>query len=101
MVKFHQELLIYNWPGNARELRNEIEKGLILSQGKSFKLYIDDTSDGVEELHSFDAEIKRVIENALTQSNGKVQGHGGAAERLALKPQTLYSKMRKYGIASS
>jgi DNA-binding NtrC family response regulator len=32
------ELMNYEWPGNIRELRNVIERGLMLSQGKKIEL---------------------------------------------------------------
>jgi transcriptional regulator with GAF, ATPase, and Fis domain len=42
-------------------------------------------------------ELERsVIEQALSESGGRVGGHGGAAVRLGLRPTTLHSKLRKY-----
>ena len=100
---FTQQLLLHDWPGNARELRNELEKGMILSQGKNLKLYLgdDEIDEDIVESISFDAQVKRIIESALSQTKGKVQGDGGASDLLKLNPQTLYSKMRKYGIEKS
>ncbi len=37
---------------------------------------------------------------ALTQTNGKVSGAGGAAELLGIKPTTLASRLQKWGIDS-
>ena len=34
----------------------------------------------------------------IQMSGGKIYGPGGAAERLGLKPTTLYGKMRKHHI---
>ena len=39
---------------------------------------------------------RRHILNALEQSNWKVSGPGGAAERLNLNPSTLRSRMSKH-----
>ena len=38
---------------------------------------------------------------ALAASGGKVFGKDGAAERLGLKPTTLASRMKRYGIDKS
>ncbi len=38
---------------------------------------------------------------ALAASGGKVFGKDGAAERLGLKPTTLASRMKRYGIGKS
>ncbi len=38
------------------------------------------------------------IRRALTVSGGKVYGRGGAAELLGLKPTTLLSRIRAFGI---
>jgi len=42
--------------------------------------------------------VRVAIEEALRATRGKIQGAGGAALRLGLKPGTLQSKMRKLGI---
>ncbi len=41
---------------------------------------------------------RRMIEQALAASGGKVFGPGGAAERLGLKPTTLASRIKRHGI---
>ncbi|MCF8004848.1 MAG: hypothetical protein K9L32_11730, partial [Chromatiaceae bacterium] len=41
---------------------------------------------------------RRMIEQALAASQGKVSGPGGAAARLGLKPTTLASRIKRYGI---
>jgi transcriptional regulator with GAF, ATPase, and Fis domain len=49
------------------------------------------------------AELREVerqsIVAALTQSHGRVFGSGGAAERLAMKPTTLASRIKRLGIS--
>lgn len=97
---FNQQLISYDWPGNARELSNELEKAMILSQGKNLKLFLDDEDieETAAESLSFEDHVKSIIQNTLNLTEGRVHGSGGAAELLQLNPQTLYSKMRKYGI---
>jgi PAS domain S-box-containing protein len=41
---------------------------------------------------------RRMIEQALAASGGRVSGPGGAAERLGLKPTTLASRIKRHGI---
>jgi len=41
---------------------------------------------------------KAIIIQALERAKGKVSGSGGAAELLAIKPTTLSSRIKKYGI---
>lgn len=43
---------------------------------------------------------KHIIE-ALNQCNWKVNGRDGAAALLKMKPQTLYSKIRKMGVTKN
>ena len=95
---FEASILSYPWPGNGRELRNELEKALILCQGKELKFdrFEQETNSS---LLSFAEETKKIITRALKQCGGKVQGKGSASEILDLKPQTLYSKIRKYNIS--
>ncbi len=42
---------------------------------------------------------KRNIENALRHTRGKIAGAGGAAELLGVKPSTLRSRIKVYGIS--
>ncbi len=98
-------LMSYSWPGNVRELENIVERAMIVSRADT--LNIDATwlsrSSSVQEptaaLRSF-AETERVaILDALRACGGKIYGEGGAAQRLGLKPTTLYGKMRKHKIS--
>lgn len=47
---------------------------------------------------SFQVGEKRMIEDALAASNGKIEGKNSAAESLGLKGTTLRAKMRRLGI---
>ena len=106
-------LLAYDWPGNARELQNVIERSAILSrEGKlSFNLPVpadfelaagpkstaDLPGDGgafltaAEMLELEEENIRR----ALKAANGRVSGRNGAAELLQMKTTTLYSRLKK------
>lgn len=96
-------LLAYHWPGNIRELRNVIERAVILAQGPVLR--IEPPSSGTTPAPSVPtglaplAEIERShILRVLEATGWRVRGQGGAAELLGLKPSTLESRMLKLGI---
>ncbi len=110
------QLQNYDWPGNIRELRNVIEHAVIVSRGRELRFDLPDIS--IEKtlplVHSFAQSVKRSREiltyedlrklekenilNALHQTNWKVSGPGGAAELLGVKPTTLASQIKAFGI---
>ena len=92
----------YSWPGNIRELRNVLERSVILTAGH--RLHIPrDAFDGeapfVAPVASMAEAERRHILEALRTSNGVVGGPKGAAAMLGLKRSTLQSRMVKLGIA--
>jgi transcriptional regulator with PAS, ATPase and Fis domain len=96
--------LAYHWPGNIRELANVIERALILSPGST--LIVDETlgasaplGPGLPSGQPLE-EIERAhILAVLEACQWRIKGAGQAAERLGLHPSTLYSRMKKLGIA--
>jgi transcriptional regulator with GAF, ATPase, and Fis domain len=101
-------LTTYEWPGNIRELKNVIERAMILSPGSALELgewfaggnELKGTPTQVHEQNGESIEeIERAhIEKVLKACDWKVTGKGGAAERLGLKRTTLQSRMKKLGI---
>ena len=103
-------LMAYDWPGNARELENVIERAVILSQGGrlNFELPTDTPRiaviDDVPETQKIETEAemrereRANIIAAVEAAGGRVSGEGGAAERLEMKPTTLYSRLRRLGL---
>ena len=105
-------LRAYNWPGNVRELENLLERGLILSRGSAqdsqlslgdfdhaaavFASPNDQSSSGA--MMPLDESVIQHIKRALEMCKGKIYGPDGAARLLKINPNTLRSKMRKYGI---
>ena len=106
----------YGWPGNIRELKNVIERAVILSQGKVLRLDLAmaDILDAGPERSSADAVVaanrvmtdaeirqmeRRNMIEALTLANWKVSGPAGAAELVGVKPTTFTDRMKKHGIA--
>ncbi|WAC12463.1 sigma-54-dependent transcriptional regulator [Dyadobacter pollutisoli] len=102
-----KKLLTYSWPGNIRELENVIERHIIINSSgfiSSIDLPEDETAGSqklgdVSKIQSLAENEKQYILAALTKSNGKISGKGGAAEILNLPAATLVSKMKKLGIS--
>ncbi len=46
----------------------------------------------------FDDQVADILRRAMKKTNGRVYGESGAAQLLGLKPTTLQSKLKKYGI---
>jgi formate hydrogenlyase transcriptional activator len=90
----------HDWPGNVRELQNVIERAVIVSDGA--ELEVDPawlvSAAPAETARTWAEQEKARILAALRAANGRVYGPGGAAQRLGLKPTTLYGKMRKHGL---
>ena len=105
----------YDWPGNIRELKNVIERAVILSQGDTLRLDLRTAPASVtpapvqEPVMSVtgrpfltEEEMKeqqrRNLVIALEYAGWRIAGAGGAAELLGLKPSTLTDRMRSMGI---
>jgi formate hydrogenlyase transcriptional activator len=93
----------YHWPGNIRELRNVIERAMILSQGP--KLYIKLGRTALRPVAvnamagSLDEAEVTIIRQAVEQCNWRIRGTNGAAALLNMKPTTLESRIKKLGLA--
>ena len=91
----------YSWPGNIRELRNVLERSVILTGGRRLHIPRDafdgDGGMGAAVVSMADAERRHILE-VLRSTNGVVGGAHGAAALLGLKRSTLQSRMAKLGI---
>jgi transcriptional regulator with GAF, ATPase, and Fis domain len=108
----------YDWPGNIRELKNVIERAVILSPTDGLRLDLSlpksaSSGRGVEALppvtvatseRNFvtDDEMKLQqrdnMRRALEYAAWRISGKNGAAELLALRPSTLTDRMHAYGL---
>jgi formate hydrogenlyase transcriptional activator len=101
-VEVMETLVNYSWPGNIRELRNIVERSVILTSGKRLTIPKDDLHEARSTAPSSvvtmdDAERSHIL-HALDTSNWVVGGPGGAAMMLGMKRSTLQSRMQKLGI---
>jgi len=100
-------LIAYDWPGNARELRNVVERAVILSErdiitGSDLpeKVGMKVGSAGGEGADStlkslMNEHEKEMIRNALKKHDGNKEAVGRA---LGIDLATLYRKINKYKI---
>jgi transcriptional regulator with GAF, ATPase, and Fis domain len=97
-----ESILNYPWPGNIRELKNVVERAVLLSGGThlEFDLSIRNASpstDLISDLPTLNELQRRYIRHVLDHTNGKVSGSGGACEILGVKRPSFYSKMNALG----
>ena len=98
-----QSLCNYDWPGNIRELRNVIERAVILANTPMLKVDVPTHQVTTANLLQNDSVLLKDVERAhilqiLEACGWRVSGQNGAALRLGLKPSTLESRMNKLGI---
>ena len=94
----------YRWPGNIRELKNILERAVLLSGDNQMELNLPAEVQGKED-HPFadspslEEVQRRYIHDVLKRTGGRIAGPGGAAEILGMKRTTLYSRMRALGMS--
>ncbi|MGH7243594.1 MAG: sigma 54-interacting transcriptional regulator [Phycisphaerales bacterium] len=93
----------YAWPGNIRELRNVLERGVILCDGRSLhigaaELRTSEAAPGSTSHLSLDDMERQHIAEVLKQTSGAIAGPGGAAKILGVPPSTLRSRMARLGL---
>jgi transcriptional regulator with PAS, ATPase and Fis domain len=103
----------YNWPGNVREMRNTLERGVIVCEGALVEprhLPPNFGSGGVKPMASDgegirlevgttvgEAEKLLILKTLAANNNNKTR----AAEVLGISLKTLHNKLKEYGNASA
>ena len=96
-----RKLISLPWYGNIRELQHAIEKAVILSDGGMISA--EDIDGGnqtrrekpLEEVQTLDEMESRMIEKNIKECEGNLSV---VAARLGISRQTLYNKIKRYGI---
>lgn len=92
----------WNWPGNARELENFMERAVILTRGAALHVPLSELRVVEEPPADRDPSLEHAerehILRVLRESKGMIGGPHGAAARLGLKRTTLNSKLKKLRI---
>jgi formate hydrogenlyase transcriptional activator len=93
-------LQCHSWPGNIRELRNIVERAMIVATGTQLTIKLPQSSTPSSGRSERLAEIqKNHILNVLESTGWRVRGLGGAADLLGLKPTTLETRLAKLGLS--
>lgn len=94
----------YSWPGNIRELRNVLERAVLLGEtslitANDLKFHRERESPRmtVDTTVSLVENERRFIELVLAEENGRVET---AARRLGIVRSALYKKLKKHGITN-
>lgn len=103
-----RRLLEHPWYGNIRELQHTVEKAVILSDSDELRgdmLQLTSTTSGPEPVvgnaetevpfHTLDEMERSMVKRAIDQCEGNLSQ---AAAMLGITRQTLYNKMKRYGL---
>ncbi len=100
---FIDQLKRYDWPGNTRELKNIIERTIILTDHEiltsdllPYELFTSSKSAATQDFEGSMEELEKIhIRKMLVLAKGNKTK---AAERLGIGIPTLYRKLKKYGL---
>jgi len=97
----------YGWPGNVRELENAIERAVVLAQAEIIDLADlppevrggSGSADGAYQVNTVRlSEVEEIIiRRVLAKTGWNIKR---SAEMLGITRATLYSKIRKFGLAA-
>jgi DNA-binding NtrC family response regulator len=94
----------FDWPGNVRQLQNEVQRTVLLSEGGEIEASdlsitnVRTTTAGESQDTNFTL-LEGVERNAIVQMLKETGGNKlETAKRLGIGRQTLYNKIKAYGI---
>jgi DNA-binding NtrC family response regulator len=98
-----ERLTAFDWPGNIRQLQNEVQRAVLLVEGNevnaadlSIASAKTESSEGTDGNFTL---LEGVERNAIVQILKETGGNKlETAKRLGLGRQTLYNKIKAYGI---
>jgi DNA-binding NtrC family response regulator len=97
-----ERLTGFDWPGNVRQLQNEVQRAVLLCEGNTVDgtdLSITNVRTNVEGQDTSFTLLEGVERNAIIQMLKETGGNKlEAAKRLGIGRQTLYNKIKAYGI---
>ncbi|HTA95951.1 MAG TPA: sigma-54 dependent transcriptional regulator, partial [Verrucomicrobiae bacterium] len=101
-----ERLTSYDWPGNIRQLQNEIQRAVLLCEGDEVRgsdfsvTNVRTVSTASADEHDSSYTLLEGVErNAIKQMLKETNGNKlEAAKRLGIGRQTLYNKIEAYGI---
>ena len=94
-----EKLTAHSWYGNIRELEHSIEKAVIICDTATLPADLFQLTERTEvadkELPTLEEMEMRMVRQALEKSGGNLSA---AAAGLGITRQTLYNKMKKFGL---
>jgi DNA-binding NtrC family response regulator len=98
-----ERLTAFDWPGNVRQLQNEVQRTVLLCEGNEVSASdLSVTNAKVESAADIDTSftlLEGVERNAIIQTLKETGGNKlETAKRLGIGRQTLYNKIKAYGI---
>ena len=98
-----ERLAGFEWPGNVRQLQNEIQRAVLLCEGPEIgpeDLSITTVRTETDEIQDTNFTLLEGVErNAIVQMLKETGGNKlETAKRLGIGRQTLYNKIKAYGI---
>ncbi len=112
-----RRIMAYRWPGNIRELANTVERATLLADGPELEIELPESPSpgtsapaqggtGASNPQTRDILLDLTLEqlqrlhimHALESTHYRVFGPAGAAEKLDINPNTLLSRMDRFGI---
>ena len=93
-------LRAFDWPGNIRQLQNEIQRAVLMCEGATVDLRDLSISTMMKQKENPDLTLMEAMErNAIIQMLKETGGNKlETAKRLGIGRQTLYNKIKIYGI---
>ena len=93
------EMMIYDWPGNIRELENAIERAVVVGRQReilpeNLPIFCHEPAPAIKA-HSLKDVEKTHIERVLTENQWNI---ARSAKILGIDRSTLYSKIKRYDI---
>ena len=100
-TKTMNALVNQRWPGNVRQLENVIERAMILSDGPTLNVPVEDLAQGPEDSYrdTIESVRREHIVSMLRKTGGVLSGPRGAAALMGMKRTTLQSMMQRLGIS--
>jgi DNA-binding NtrC family response regulator len=95
-------LVEYDWPGNARELQNVVERAVILAAGGRIEAWMVGSASPVlaPRARAGASRSSRALDRAAIEA--ALERHGGvikrAAQDLGLSRQALYRRLDRLGL---
>ncbi|MSU59696.1 MAG: sigma-54-dependent Fis family transcriptional regulator [Pedosphaera sp.] len=99
-----ERLTAFDWPGNVRQLQNEVQRAVLLCEGAAvdgsdLSISTAKTTGTIESQDTNFTLLEGVERNAIIQMLKETGGNKlEAAKRLGIGRQTLYNKIKAYGI---